>query len=178
MNRAKIQNSQVLSARRGDRQAFSVLVTECQQTLYSAAMAILRNEQDALDAVQDAIFLAWRKLESLREPQYFTTWLTRIVIRTAINLRRRRRPQAALSEMVVALPERGPGREAVIDIRRAMCTLDEKTRLCAELYYYEGFSVDEVASATGIRPGTVKSSLFRARKQLREALREEYNAER
>ncbi len=166
MQRGLIRAAEVGRAVAGDQQAFADLVQGCQRTLYTAAMAILRNEQDALDAVQDAILLAWRKLDTLRERQYFATWLTRIVIRTAINHRRRRRPTAALYE--VPAPE--SPREEIIDIRRAMDALDEKTRLCAVLYYYEGMSVDGVARAMGMRAGTVKSSLYRARQKLRIAL--------
>ena len=166
MQRGLIRAGDVTHALDGDQEAFSRLVVGCQGTLYAAAMAILRHEQDALDAVQDAILIGWRKLNTLRERRYFDTWMTRIVIRAAIDMRKKRRPAAALSE--VAAPD--SPREEILDIRRAMEALDERTRLCAALYYYEGMSTDGVARATGLRPGTVKSTLFRARNKLRTAL--------
>ncbi len=167
MQRETARADEVNRALTGDREAFAALVTGCQGTLYAAAMAILRNEQDALDAVQDAILLAWRKLDTLRERRYFDTWLTRIVIRTAINQRRGRRPSAPL---LIEVPAPDASREEIIDIRRAMGALDEKARLCAALYYYEDMPVDAVARATGLTPGTVKSCLRRARLKLRKAL--------
>ncbi len=166
MQRAETIHSRVTQALAGDQQAFAQLVHDCERTLYAAAMAILHNEQDALDAVQDAILNGWRKLDTLKQRAYFTTWMTRIVVRTAINHARKRQPTAPLYE----LPAPDAAREEIIDVRRAMDGLDEKTRLCATLYYYEGFSIDQIARVVGIRSGTVKSRLFRARQQLRVAL--------
>lgn len=166
MQRQSVLQAQIDRAIAGDEQAFADLVHTCENTLYSATMAILRNEQDAMDATQDAILTAWRKLHTLREHAYFNTWITRIAIRTAINHKRRRKPTTALYEV----PSVSSDRDEILDVRLAMNGLDEQTRLCAVLYYYEDFTIDQVAQAVGIRGGTVKSRLHKARQQLRKAL--------
>jgi RNA polymerase sigma-70 factor (ECF subfamily) len=157
----------VARASAGDEFAFTSLVRKCQDTMYSAAMAILRNEQDALDAMQDASLKAWRKLPSLKERAYFQTWITRITIRCAMDIARKRKPEALFLTDVPAPREHASER---VDIQRAMDSLDEKTRLCAVLYYQEDMSVEHVARAVGARVGTVKSRLHRARAKLRQTL--------
>lgn len=157
----------VEQAQTGDEQAFSELVRACQGTLYAAAFALLANEQDALDAVQEAVLRGWDKLPTLRERAFFTTWMTRITIRTAINISRKRRPTLPL---LTELPAGGGRIDERMDIRRAIESLDEKTRLCTVLYYFEDMSVEQVAQAVGARQGTVKSRLHRARERLRRVL--------
>lgn len=148
----------------GDQQAFAQLVRPLASTLYAAARAILRDDEDARDCVQEAILKGWEKLPSLRERRYFATWLTRIAITTAINCGRRRRPGAALPANLAAPSLSADER---LDIRRAIDKLDPRTRVCVVLYYFEDMTVEQIARAVGIRQGTVKSRLFRAREKLR-----------
>jgi len=157
----------VTRASEGDQLAFASLVRKCQGTMYSAAMAILRNEQDALDAMQDAALKAWKKLPSLKERAYFQTWITRITIRCATDIARKRKPEFSILTDAPAPREHASER---VDIERAMDALDEKTRLCATLYYLEDMPVEHVAKAVGARVGTVKSRLHRARAKLRQIL--------
>ena len=157
----------VARASEGDAYAFATLVRKCQGTMYSAAMSILRNEQDALDAMQDAALKAWKKLPSLKERAYFQTWITRITIRCAMDIARKRKPEALILADVPAPREHASER---VDIERAMDALDEKTRLCVVLYYLEDMPVEHVARAVGARVGTVKSRLHRARAKLRQVL--------
>ena len=159
----------VKKAAGGDEAAFSQLVRENQSCLYAAALAITRHEQDALDAVQDAVLKGWQKLPTLREPQYFRTWLTRIAINCALNKAKRRPNHIQLMEDT---PAPGTDYARRMDVRRAIDGLDEKTRVCVMLYYLEDMPIAEIAKAVGILQGTVKSRLHRARTQLREALRD------
>lgn len=165
---AETQNLRLVErAATGDEQAFAQLVRGCQGTLYAAAMAITKNEQDAQDAVQEAILSGWRKLDTLRERAYFNTWMTRITIRTAINIARRKKPSVPL---LTELPAKGVRTDERMDIRRAIEGLDEKTRLATVLFYFEDMSVEQISEAVGARQGTVKSRLHRARAKLREVL--------
>ncbi len=151
----------------GDEQAFCQLVKACEHTLHAAALAITRSEQDALDCVQEAILKAWNKLPTLRNPEYFSTWLTRIVVTTAINARRKKKSTAPL---LTEIPAPDGELSMKLDIRRAVESLDEKTRICTVLYYFEDMTVEQIARVTRSRQGTVKSRLFRARQQLRSVL--------
>jgi len=151
----------------GDEQAFAELVRASSRTLYQAARAILRSDQDAEDCVQEAILKGWKNLPRLKDGNYFTTWLTRIAINTAINMARKRRRAAPLLLETSA----GDGRnEERLDIRRALESLDQKTRLCTVLFYFEDMPTAQIARATGMREGTVRTRLFRAREKLRSVL--------
>ena len=151
----------------GDEQAFAELVRACSRTLYAAARAILRSDQDAQDCVQEAVLAGWKNLSKLRNGSYFTTWLTRITINTAINMARKRRLGAAL---LVELPARNERCDERLDIQRAIESLDQKTRLCTVLFYFEDMTTAQIARATSMREGTVRIRLFRAREKLRGVL--------
>lgn len=137
-----------------------------QNTLYAAAMAIVQNATDAEDVVQEAVLRGWIKRHSLKSPEYFNTWLTRILINTAINHRKKKRPT-----LIAAVPHGRSARgDERIDIRRAIAALDEKTRLATVLYYFEDMPIEQIAQVLSLRQGTVKSRLFRARAKLRDIL--------
>ena len=80
---------------------------------------------------------------------------------------RKRRPNTPL---LIDLPARGDRSEERLDIRRAIESLDEKTRLCTVLFYFEDMPIAEIARAVGIRECTVRTRLFRARERLRSVL--------
>lgn len=148
----------------GDERAFTELVVSCQSTLYAAALAVTRNHQDAMDAMQEGALRAWKYLGGLRNQAYFKTWITRIVIRTASSIVRKRRGHASLDESVAAKSE---ANDLQMDVRSAVERLDEKIRLCTVLHYFEDMPVAEVARVLRVREGTVKSRLHRARSQLK-----------
>ena len=151
----------------GDERAFAELVRDSGQTLYAAARAILRSDQDAQDCVQEAILTGWKNLPKLREGAYFTTWMTRITINTAINMTRKRKRGEPLS---IEPPARRERIDERMDIRRAIESLDQKTRLCTVLFYFEDMPTSQIARATGMLEGTVRTRLFRAREKLRGVL--------
>ena len=70
----------VRKAQRGDKEAFITLMEEQKQTMYKVAVGILKNDADAADAMQDTVLSCYENLQSLREPKYFQTWMTRILI--------------------------------------------------------------------------------------------------
>ena len=150
-----------------DAGTFGDNVRGCSSKLYAAALAITRSDADAQDAVQEAICRGWAKLDTLRKPEYFTTWLTRIAINSAINIVRKGKRSAPL---LTDIPSSPSGTDERMDVRRAIESLDEQSRICAVLYYFEDMSIAEVARATGTLEGTVKSRLHRARAKLREVL--------
>ena len=86
----KSQRGLVKKAMRGSPKAFGTLIQQEQEYLYRMAFLYVRNEADALDVVQESILKAYKGLRSLREPEYFRTWLTKIAINTAQDLLRKR----------------------------------------------------------------------------------------
>ena len=134
------------------------------------AKAMVGNEEDCADAAQQAILRAWERLDTLRQPQYFRTWLTRILIKECKGILRPRGRQAPYDQAAAeALP--APAEEDHSDLYAALGALEEKYRLPVVMYYWEGFKTREIASLLRLPEGTVKSRLRTARIQLRDTLK-------
>ncbi|HEX5808229.1 MAG TPA: sigma-70 family RNA polymerase sigma factor [Anaerolineales bacterium] len=169
-------------ARKGDQDAFAVLVTEHQRYVYNLALRVLKNEDEALDLAQETFVRAWTALPNFRGQSQFRTWLYRIVTNLCYNrLPGLRRSLNELGDDVISeLPEndRSPGnpssgsedRELRAYLHRAIEQLDEHYRLLVSLRYQNELSYEEIASTLNLPLGTVKTGLFRAKEQLRRAL--------
>lgn len=137
-------------------------------TLYRICCMQLFCAADREDAIQEAIFKAWRKRDSLREARYFNTWFIRILLNECHNLQKRQRRNLPLE----VAPEPSASFEAP-NLSWALQALEEKQRMCVLLHHVEGYSVREVATMLKMSEGAVKQQLLRGRKRLKELLAEE-----
>ena len=178
----------VASANQGNIEAFAILVERHQQRIFACAMRITRNQQDAEDAVQLSLHKAFTHLPKFEGRSAFSTWFTRIAINEALMLRRKNRGLREISidesqigkEAAPALeiPDSSPGpeiryfqREQQELLSAALGQLRPSMRQAIELRDLRELSVRETALITGLSIAAVKARLFRARRQLREALR-------
>jgi RNA polymerase sigma-70 factor (ECF subfamily) len=163
-----------------DVSAFDLLLGPRLDKLYRMALAIVRSESDARDAVQDASVLAWRELPRLRDRGSFDPWLSQILVNACRSLLRRRR-RTSVREVDVDAPETGshPGLSVraeaddvgeVEAIRRAFGRLDPAMRSLIVLHYVEQRPLAEIAAAMGAPVGTIKWRLSNARAALDRAL--------
>jgi RNA polymerase sigma-70 factor, ECF subfamily len=168
-----VQTVLVEQARRGDREAFSVLAGGAVDRLYGIARLILRDAELAEDATQDALVRAWRDLPSLRDVERFDAWLYRLLIRACADIgrhRRRWRTEVSILRDEPAEPDR-TGELADRDhIERGLRRLNDAQRMILSLHFYLGLSVGEAAEALEIPVGTAKSRLHYAIEALRAAL--------
>ncbi len=151
----------VRRARAGDGRAFVELMEGQKSTMYKVARSYLHNDADAADAISEAVLACFEKLDTLRRPQYFRTWMVRILIRKCQDMLRERKRSVPLEEIAEAGRE-DPG-HARVEFLALLDSLDEKYRTVLLLYYGEGFSVGEIAQAMGLKADTVKTRLKRAR---------------
>lgn len=168
-----MQAELVHRARRGDREAFSVLAGAAVDRLYAVARLILRDADLAQDATQDALVRAWRDLPSLREVERFDAWLYRVTVRACSDMRKAR--QRWRSELVVVRSEPSElDRSAELadrdELERALRRLSDTQRTILVLTFYLGFAPSDVADALDIPVGTAKSRLHYALEALRAAL--------
>lgn len=164
----------VEQARRGDREAFAVLVHQVSDRLYAVAQRILRDPGLAEDALQNALVLAWRRLPKLREPDRFEAWIHRILVHACYDESQRARQWTA---NVRVLPMDGlstpDGSRALADrdeLERAFRRLSVEQRAVFVLHHYLGLPLVEVAELLGIPAGTARSRLHYAIAELRDAL--------
>ncbi|MBQ8507927.1 MAG: RNA polymerase sigma factor [Clostridia bacterium] len=149
---------------------FAARVEAMRSMLYRICCMQLYEPADREDAIQEAIFKAWKKRSSLREPRYFNTWFIRILINECRNIQKRRKRSLPL---VITPETMGNSGFEGQDLRMSLAALDEKLRICILLHYLEGYSVREVSRILGISENAVKARLMRGRKRLKELLSEE-----
>jgi len=171
---AAVQDLLVERARRGDRDAFSALAARVVDGCYSLAYAVLRDADLARDAVQAALLGAWRDLPDLREVEKFDAWLHRLVVHACYaEARRERRWTAAVRAFPTEQPTLPDTAISVADrdeLERAFRRLPPEQRAVVALRYYLDLPLSEVAATLGIPPGTARSRLHHATRQLRAAV--------
>jgi len=175
--------------RRGEEAAYEELVRTHAGRMLSVAKRMLRNEDDAADAVQEAFLSAFRAIDRFEGGSRLGTWLHRIVVNAALmKLRtRRRKPEEPLDPLLPRFLDDGhmerpaqawarPADDALVSAETRRLVLDriaelpETYRTILLLRDVEGLDTDETAAALGISSGAVKTRLHRARLALRELL--------
>ncbi len=146
---------------------FSDLVITYQQSMYRFALGIVRNRQDAEDALSSAIVKAYEHLASLRDKDKFKAWIMTILANEAKNILSKNSRVWLVDDVTVF---EGEGKEDQNDVWDSVMELGEQHRQIVILYYYDGFSTREIAGILRIPEGTVKSRLSRARQNLKEIL--------
>jgi len=171
-------------ARSGDAEAFRGIVEAYSRPLWRAAFRILGDAAAAEDAVQDAFLRAWRSLDRFDERAELSTWLYRIAINAAIDLRRERNRREAAAG---PLPEDFNGqvtvrsdapdalrqafwRQMVDRAQAAIAELPEAERTAILLRHFEGQSIAEIAGVLGGGENSAKQAVFRAVRKLRAVL--------
>jgi RNA polymerase sigma-70 factor (ECF subfamily) len=172
-------------AAQGDAEAFDALLRPRLDRLFRIAVAIVRSEADARDAVQEGCVHAWSALPRLRDRDRFDAWLTQIVVndcRTLLRQRSRGRVrEIRLDDLAAdaANPEArgvpvaqvdGPDLSDVEAVRRAFERLDPTSRSLLVLHYVDGRPLKDIGPLVDAPVGTVKWRLWRARRALERAL--------
>ena len=164
-------------ARRGDREAFAILVHQVSDSLFAVAHRILRDTGLAEDALQNALVIAWRRIPHLREPDRFEAWVHRILVHACYDEWQRARHWTA---NVRVLPVDGPwtpDRSAAVadrdELERAFRRLPVDQRAVFVLHHYVGLPLVEIAELLEIPAGTARSRLHYATRGLRTALEAE-----
>ena len=155
-----------------DHNEFAARTQAVRKQLYRTAFLYLGSEADALEAVDEAVYQALRSLKKLRKPDFFETWLTRILLNECHReLRRRRRFHPGGD---AALPEStGPDAYDALPLREAVGRLPEELRAVVILRYFSGYTQAEAAQALDIPQGTLATRQRRALQLLRLELDEE-----
>ncbi len=164
--------SLVRSAKRGDPNAFVELMELHKAVMYRTAVSILHNDADAADAMQDTILRCWQGIHDLQKPQYFKTWMTRILINCCKDIIRKNQHTVYL-ESYDAVETGSDTRLEDRQIQECIDALSENYRLIFTLYYLQGLTVKEIASLLSMKENTVKTRLARGRNEFRKIYRNE-----
>lgn len=161
-------------AKRGDKEAFTALVLQLGDRLFSVAYRILRDTGRAEDAVQQTLLIAWRELPTLRDDGRLEAWLYRLLVNACYaEVRHTRRWQPGLRLVPVEIPSEDDAQLSVDrrdEIERAFRRLSGEQRAVLVMHHYLGLSGAEIATALGLSPGTVRSRLHYSRQLMRAAI--------
>jgi RNA polymerase sigma factor (sigma-70 family) len=170
-----MQRDLVVRAQGGDVDAFSALTAGRTDRLYAVARLILRHDDQAGDAVQDALLRAWLDLRGLRDPDQFDAWLHRLLVRACYRAARRRRGrEIVVLKLAMTVEATTSDEQQSVVIRdqldRGFGRLSPEQRAVIVLHHYLGLSLVESAEVLAIPLGTMQSRLSRATQAMRAAL--------
>jgi len=160
----------------GDAEAFEELLFKEEKMLYYKALSYVGNKEDALDAIQETAYNAFLAIGKLRNPEYFSTWLFRILIRECYR-QLRERDQIIPYEENELLKRLDRNEEREIDsfhVSEALSRLNSTYQTSIILFYYHDLSIKDIAEVMEKPVSTVKTNLRRARKILKTELERSY----
>ena len=155
----------VMLAKKRNADAFTELMQSQMQNMYKTARALLENDEDAADAISDTILTCWEKLEQLKNPEYFRTWMTRILINKCNDILRKKKEMYLMGDRPQEIPF-SPQEYDNVEWLETLKGLDEKYRLILILYYVNGLKTPDISAVLHIPVSTVRTRLSRARDQL------------
>lgn len=164
----------VKKAMKGNPKAYGQLIHLYQNYLYKTAYLYLKNEDAALDVVQDCILKGYEAINTLKHPEYFKTWLTRILINDAIAALKKQNVFTSIESIEELADVNRNMIEEKWDLYEAIDTLPEKLKTVIILKYFNELKISEISHSMNIPEGSVKSYLSRAREELRLNLKEDY----
>lgn len=167
----------IKKAKQGFVNEIGTIILENMQTLYRVAFSILRTEDEINDAISNTTVIVFEKIHTLKNEEYFKSWLTRILINECYKIYNQNKKIIYLENYD---QEKLTYNDTYVDdeIKNVIKKLDKDLKQIVILYYFEDFSVKEISKIIKIPEGTVKSRLSRARKELEKALLDEGENER
>lgn len=173
MTEDKLRKKLAIKAVHGNAEAYGELIDYYKEYLYRTAMLSVKNQETALDIVGECILSGFRCIHSLKNPAYFKTWITRILMNTVMDYYRSERYSENLDNIQIAAPDSMVSSEEKLDLYQAIDMLSEKYKTVIILKYFDELKISEIAYVMDIPEGSVKSYLSRAKEELKHLLMEE-----
>lgn len=161
-----------------DKDVFCEHIRICEKSMYSLAFSIVKNDADACEIISESIYRAYKNLDSLKNDHSFKAWILRIVHNTAVEMIRKNSKMIPMEETPdISADSIENNITTTLTVREAVNSLKQPYRTAVVLFYYENLSVSKIAQITSTNMVTVKKQLSRARKMLREILKEDLTDE-
>ena len=168
-------NDLVKKAINGDEEAFELLIKQESDKLYKIAFLHVRNKEDALDVIQETVCKAFISIKKLKNADFFSTWLIKILIRTAYKTLEQRKKVVFLDDDSISnlIDKEVPEYEQQIDLSYALSTLNTNYQTVIILFYYNDLSICAISKTLGKPEGTIKTYLRRAKIELKKVIGED-----
>jgi RNA polymerase sigma-70 factor (ECF subfamily) len=178
----EIEHNLIKRCRKGERKAQLQLYTTFYKRIYNSCFRILRNKEDAEDAMQESFIKAFFKLDKYENNVPFESWIVRIAVNTAIDKLRETKPDfidynTVLQDYIedTTNEEWELIQEKAKQVKQAIDQLPDNSRIIISLYLIEGYDHEEIAQILQIQPGTARIQYLRAKQKLIEFLKEKSN---
>jgi|SRR5579859_2554011 len=170
----------------GDREAYRALVDRHSRNIFRVAFRVVHNDEDSEEIVQETFLRAYRNLAGFEQRANFSTWLYRIALNCALDMKKKRRhetgfvpiaedPDPETNEVQVAATGASPERLAYSQrlratVQSAMLELSDMERVAFTMRHIDGCSIDEIAEVLGVNGNAAKNRVYHAVKKIRTAL--------
>lgn len=160
---------------KGDGECFEELVKKYKSYLYKVAYSYTKNEDQALDLIQECTYRAWKNIKNLKQESSFKSWISKILINIAMTTIKKE-SKAIISEIDENIEhiQKEISIEEKVDVHKAIDTLKPEYKMVIILKYFDDMTIEEIAYVMEIPINTVKSHLRRAKQSMRNILKEDY----
>ena len=161
----------VIKAKKGDDEAFYKLMLNHKEKLYRIALSYLKNEVDAVEAIQETTYRAYKQLKKLKEPKFFSTWLIKILINFCIDEQKHKQKQIVQLQKEEVINEVEPSSK--IELERVITKLQPHFQHVVILKYFHDLTVPEIAKVLEKPEGTIKTWLHKALLEMKNRMERE-----
>ncbi|RLQ94370.1 sigma-70 family RNA polymerase sigma factor [Falsibacillus albus] len=166
-------NELVAAAQNGDENAFITLFQQYEVDLYRIAYVYTKNQDDALDVVQETAYRSFKNIHTLKEPKYFKTWLIKIAMSCATDILRKKKKVVFLdTELKPPVQSTEVDLPLTISLKSLINNLKEDEKKIVMLKYYYDYTFKEISNIMQVPIGTIKSILYRSLNKLKHQFKE------
>ena len=158
----------------GDKAAFTELIHIIQSDLFRIAKTRLDNIEDVNDAIQETMIIAYKSMKTLKNPQFFKTWIIKILINECNKIYEKKNRKNILLDKILKFKST-PNEtytdtssiDTKVDVNNLLESLNYEEKICIILFYNNNYSINEIAEILDTSPNTIKSRITRAKKKLK-----------
>lgn len=162
----------VNKAQKGNAKAYLMLFQRYEEDIYRMAYVYVKNQDDALDIVQEVAYQSFKKISTLKKPEYFKTWLMKITINCSLNVINKNKKVIPLyPDFEVLTGSENHDIALSLSLDELMNTLQEDEKSVVLLKYYDDRTLKEISEILDMPLGTAKSVLYRALDKLRQNIK-------
>lgn len=166
----------VKKAIKGDEETFLELLHSYEDVLYRTAFSYLKNEGDALEAIQEVTYRAYKNIKTVKEPAYFKTWLIRIMMNYCLDVIKKTKREVLEERIFIT---QGVTEDfTFLEVEEALLNLSDYERELLHLKYFEDIKIKDIAIMWDTPEGTIKTRLHKALRALRAGFEEKGEVKR
>lgn len=165
----------IIRAIKGDDNAFLKLIKDNKEYLYKMAFSYVKDEVDALEVIDEAVYKAYKGIRKLKKPEYFKTWIVRLVINISLDKLKAKKRIVPTEEVINLVAEdKKISVDERLDLKNAIESLNPKYKRAIILKYYNDLTLEEIGEVMGCNVGMIKNYIHRGKKSLSEILKGDY----